>query len=112
VQLPSKLRSSSFGPYDNAYLLLGCEDGTLLGIDATKLEPIFRFQVSNDPIVGILIDPAHTIVLVCGDEMQCLTLSPNEVQYIYMEFGDEQFCTVELEKRGMQSFKLDLRNKD
>ena len=95
-----ELTVMAFGPYDNAFVLLGFNDGVLVGLNPTTLITKFVHRVSKSAITSITIDPLHSFLVGCSDgTLINLTLEQTSVRYVYMEFGSHQFATVELKAK-------------
>ena len=58
------ISSWAFGPYDNAFILLGFSDGTLMGLNPASLNIKFAFKIGTKSIKHIRIDPLDSVLLV------------------------------------------------
>jgi len=55
----------AYGPYDNAFLLLGFTDGVIVGIDPATLVTRFMHKISSYPVTSIVIDPLNSFMVGC-----------------------------------------------
>ena len=59
-----RITSASFGPFDNAFLMIGLSNGIMLGLDFPTLDIVIEEQVFKDlSIDHIAFEPAHSIIV-------------------------------------------------
>jgi len=79
---------------------MGLQGGQLVGFDIQKnFELTFLFNLSSSPITSIKFDPTHLIIAATEQsrELYAISLITKEVNYVYLDLGRKQFCTVALE---------------
>ena len=64
----------NYGPFDNNYLLLGLDNGELLGIDLYSLNVVLGCQLFSGPIKSICFDPANLVLISGESEVLGLTI--------------------------------------
>jgi len=96
----SQISSHGFGPYDNGHLLLGLQSGHLLGFDVNNnFEIVFSMQLCQYPLSSIQIDPTNLVLVTCAatKKMFAVSLIDKKFEYVYLELGLNQYCTVQLD---------------
>ena len=92
----------NFGPFDNGHILLGLNDGRLLAFDYLTLDRLETVQVfkNHQAITYISFDPTN-YVFVGGSQGQVMALTylERKMHYLYLELGQDKYCTVSVPKK-------------
>ena len=95
-----------YGPYDNGYVLAGMHSGRLLVYDPVTLDRVKEFMVFTkgqmegelkeaEPISQITMEPTE-LVFVAGahGSIASLSIIKKEMNYVYLDLGNREYCTV------------------
>lgn len=92
----------SYGPYDNGYILLGFNDGTLLSLDFLSFS-IFDKKQAFEYVAITSVNFEPTRFIFVGSEqgdMVALSFAYQKTHYMYLELGMKRYCTIKVPKKG------------
>lgn len=100
VQDSQQITSLNYGPYDNGHMLLGLDSGHLLAYDVNNsFDLVFQMQLCHHPLTSIQFDPTQLIIVSskATRHVYAVSLIDKKFDYVYLEMGTNQFCTVKLD---------------
>ena len=95
VLLDFEVTSLAFGPYDNAYLMLGGAGGNLAIVDPVSAEVLYDRRVMEGKISSISFDPTNLVLIAADDgAVQAVSLEKRKEHYVYIELGRKNYRTL------------------
>ena len=85
----------AFGPYDNAYLMLGGAGGELAVVDPTTAEVLYKRKLMGAGVSGIAFDPTNLVLVSATDgQVKAVSLEKRKEHYVYIELGRRNYRTL------------------
>jgi len=96
----------SFGPYDNGPILMMQVPGQLLGLSAIDLTTMYKVDLTlgirgDASLLSkaiLTMEPAQMLFVVQGSHMLAIQMIEKECEYMYVEVGQKDYCTIIVKK--------------